>query len=79
MEKQLAQFPTISDAIKMKDFELERLQKKNEVSWFPPFPNWIELKCILLLQGKKNSSRKEMKKKTHFDGLDQVPAFAFIK
>lgn len=32
MEKQLAQFPTISDAIKMKDFELERLQKKNEVS-----------------------------------------------
>ncbi|XP_031626681.1 uncharacterized protein LOC116342976 [Contarinia nasturtii] len=30
MEKQLAQFPTISDAIKMKDFELERLQKKNE-------------------------------------------------
>lgn len=32
MEKQLAQFPTISDAIKMKDFELEKLQKKNEVS-----------------------------------------------
>ena len=42
MEKQLAQFPTISDAIKMKDFELERLQKKNEVSRFPPFskPNF---------------------------------------
>lgn len=37
MENQLMQFPTISDAIKMKDFELERLQKKNEVSWFPPF------------------------------------------
>lgn len=48
MEKQLSQFPTISDAIKMKDFELERLQKKNEVSWFPPFSNLFLTQCAVI-------------------------------
>lgn len=33
MENQLSQFPSISDAIKMKDIELKKLQKKNLVSF----------------------------------------------
>lgn len=46
MENQLSQFPTISVAIQMKEFELEKLQKKNAVSFVLVNNNWFNTGTI---------------------------------
>lgn len=49
MENQLSQFPTISDAIKMKEFELEKLQKKNAVSFVFVFVFLLSFSHLMII------------------------------